>query len=216
MTVSKRVGPSRAPRPLSLVTRAGAGVPDDADVGRALIAGETWAQRETWQRMAPMVLSMAQRCLGSRSDAEDLTQEVFYRLFRKSDTLRDPHSLRSFVYSFAIRVLKSELRRRNVRAWLSFGSPEATVQAPAVAPDMELRDQLARFYRLLDRLGARDRLVFVLRRIEGMTAEEIAGHMSVSLSTVKRSIKYSEDAVSRWLQEDPRLKDLGMPEVVRP
>ena len=181
----------------------------------ALVAGQTWALNETWYRLAPMVLAMAQRCLGSRSEAEDVTQEVFYRVFRKAHTLREPDRLRSFVYSFAIRVLKSELRRRRVRAWLSFGLPE-TVEQAVDAPDVEHRDLLKRFYALLDRLTPRDRLVFVLRRIEGMTVEEIAERLVISVSTVKRSMNHSTEFLMRWVSTDPELSAVLTAEALAP
>ena len=59
-----------------------------------------------------------------RTEAEDVAQEVFLAVFRKAKTIRDPDSLRSFIYSFAVRVLKAELRRRKIRGWLPF-MPEA-------------------------------------------------------------------------------------------
>ena len=68
-----------------------------------------------------------QRALGSESEAEDVAQEVFHRVFAKARTLREPERLRSFVFSFAIRLLKTELRRRRTRAWLSFHRPETLV-----------------------------------------------------------------------------------------
>lgn len=208
------VASGRKPRPLSLVTNGTTRrAQSDVELARALQSGQAWAVSEVWHRLAPMVLAMSERCLGSRAEAEDVTQEVFYHVFRKANTLRDPESLRAFVYSFAIRILKSELRRRRVRAWLTFGDVPSSSH-PVAAPDVELRDLLARFYRLLDRLSARDRLVFVLRRIEGMTAEEIAAHMAISVSTVKRSMKYASQQLTRWVEADARLKELLTAEVI--
>jgi RNA polymerase sigma-70 factor (ECF subfamily) len=152
-----------------------------------------------------MVLTMAERCLGSKSEAEDIAQEAFYRVFRKAKTLRDPSRLRSFVYSFAIRTLKTELRRRKLRSWLSFDQPEALVDMGSRTLDMESRDLLRRFHALLDRLSPRDRLVFILRRMETMTVEEIATHTELSTSTVKRSLAHASQRLSQWIDADPGL-----------
>jgi RNA polymerase sigma-70 factor, ECF subfamily len=193
---------SRSPRLLSLVKGREA---SDADVAQALIDGDAWASAEAWYRMAPMVLALAERVLGSRSEAEDLTQDVFSRVFRKAMTLRDPDSLRSFVYSFAIRGLRTELRKRKLRTWL----PLDRVADPGdQSRDVESRDLLRRFHTLLDRLSPRDRLVFVLRRMESMTVEEIATHLSVSHSTVKRSLNYASERLTGWIGSDPGLLDL--------
>jgi RNA polymerase sigma factor (sigma-70 family) len=76
---------------------------------------------------------------------------------------------------------------------------------PQATPDVESRELLRKFYTLLDRLSARDRLVFILRRVESMTIEEIAATMDLSPSTVKRSMTHASRRLSRWVESDPRL-----------
>ncbi len=200
-------GYSRAP--LSLVVNASPRKASDAEVAQGLAAGDAWAVTEAWHRFAPMVMATAERALGSTSEAEDLAQEVFYRVFSSAKSLRDPGSLRSYVYSFAVRALKSQLRYRRVRAWLSFHGPETLVDLRHSSLDVESRELLAKFYALLDRLSARDRLVFILRRVEGLTVEEIAATMELSRSTVKRSMAHASSRLARWVSADPSLAVLA-------
>ena len=198
---------SRAP--LSLVPSPTRRAIGDAELALALGAGEPWAVGEVWQRYSAMVLTMAERALGSRSDAEDLAQEVFYRACLLASTLRDPNSLRSFIYSIAIRVLRNTLRYRRLRRWLSFSRPETLVDLRFTTFDIESRDLLRKFYALLDRLSARDRVVFVLRRVEAMTIEEIAALTELSESTVKRSLLRASAQLSSWVQAEPALAELA-------
>jgi len=171
-------------------------------LGEALRAGESWALAETWRRFAPLVFPLAARTLGSDAEGEDATQEVFYRLYQKARTLRDPSTLRSFVFSFAIRVLKTELRKRKARRWLHFYQPDELPEPAASTIDVEAKDLLQRFYRILNRLGARDRLVFTLRHVERMTVEEVALAMGLSPSTVKRSLTHATAKVGLWVEGD--------------
>ena len=184
----------------------------DADLAAGLVEGESWAIAETWHRFAPMVLMTAERSLGSRTEAEDIVQEVFCLVFRKAKTLREPDRLRSFIYSFAIRVLKTELRRRRVRGWFPFLKVEVHPEAVFRASDFESRELLAKLGALLDRLSSRDRLVFVLRRMESMTVHEIAATMEISVSTVKRSIAHASSRLSYWVGADPGLASLAKEE----
>lgn len=193
---------------LSLVVDADYRSVSDGDLARALIAGAAWATAETWNRFSPMVFMMAARTLGSESEAEDIVQEVFYRLFLRAKTLRDPDSLRSFVVSFAIRILKWELRRRRSRAWLSFQEPETFVDLASGTLDVESRDLLRRFYGHLNRLGSRDRLVFSLRFLESMTVDEVAQAMDLSMSTVKRSLDHASKKLTRWIGADAGMAGL--------
>src|SRR3569833_3905850 len=182
----------------------------DQEVARGRTAGEAWAAAEAGHRFAPMVLTVAERSLGSKSEAQDVAQEVFCRLYGKVNTLRDPAALRSFVFSFAVRVLKSELRRRKARAWLSFHRPEVLVDLGAGTLDLDIegRDVLRRFYALLDRLSAEDRLVFALRHLESMTVEEVAETMGLSVSTVKRRLAHGMKRFDRFLEREPELARL--------
>jgi RNA polymerase sigma-70 factor (ECF subfamily) len=197
--------PSRARAPLSLVTSPAWHGTTDAELAVGLGAGKPWAVTETWNRFAPMVLTLGERALGSRTEAEDVAQEVFHRVFRLAPTLREPGSLRSFVYSVAVRVLKSQLRHRRLRAWLIFQGPEVLAEVGHSPFDIESRDVLKKVYALLDRLSPRDRLVFVLRRVEAMTVEEIATTMDLSISTVKRSMARASSRLSRWVDAEPGL-----------
>jgi RNA polymerase sigma-70 factor, ECF subfamily len=201
----KLMSTRRTHLPVSLVVAPDRHDSSDAELGRALRAGSPWATTETWNRFAPGVIMFAKRALGSESEAQDVAQEVFQRVFAKAKTLRQPERLRSFVFSFAIRVLKTELRARKARAWLSFHRPETLVDLGGELTDMESRQALRRFYGLLDRLAPRHRLVFALRHLESMTLEEVAAHMELSLSTVKRLQERATSKLSMWIEADPGL-----------
>ena len=198
----------RSHAPLSLVVTHDRRAASDGDLARGMMVGDEWAVAETWRRFAPMVLRMAKRILGSQSEAEDVGQEVFYRVFRKVKLLREPDSLRSFVYACAIRALKTELRRKKLRGWLLFDKPEVLACLGSRTLDVESRDLLRKFHGLLERLTARDRLVFVMRRMESMTVEEIAASMDISESTVKRSMAHASSRLSHWISADPGLAGL--------
>jgi RNA polymerase sigma-70 factor (ECF subfamily) len=193
--------------PVSLVVAPDPRDSSDAELARALLAGNSWAIAQTWSRFGPSVIMFAKRALGSESEAEDIAQEVFCRVFAKSKTLREPERLRSFIFSFAIRVLRTELRRKRTRAWLSFHRSETLVDLGGELTDMESRDLLRRFYSLLDLLAPRHRLVFALRHLESMTVEEVAAHMDISVSTVKRLQDRATSKLSSWIEADPGLAE---------
>ena len=188
--------------PLCVVPAGQMADPSDAELAQALKSGERWAPAATWNRFAPVVYGIVRRALGSQTDAEDVTQEVFFHLFARIRTLRDPGSFRSFVVSFALRIVKWELRRRRARRWLLLSPSNLLPETPTFDCDPESREVLRRFYVVLDQLAARDRLVFALRFLESMTLDEIASTLEVSLSTVKRDLNRASARVSRWIAAD--------------
>lgn len=208
-------GSHAGPR-LALVERQTAGTPvrndaDDATLAVEALAGKRWAQREIWYRFAPMVHGLLRRSLSARRDHEDLVQEVFVRVFRRLHTLEKTTALRSFIYSFAVRVMSEEIRHFQVlqrtRTQLVLMA-ETGGSAPV---DYEARDTLLRIQHILDGMKDKHRAVFVLRHVEGMDLQEIAVGLDISLATVKRYLVKAMAAIERAAAHDETLRDrLGL------
>lgn len=181
---------------------------DDAALVHALVAGRPDAPAAAWNRYAPLVFGICSRALGSEAEAEDLTQDVFYRLFARIRTLRKPEALRSFITSFAIRTVKWELRRRRARRFLTLSLTGDLPETPRGFVSADNRYALRRFYHALDRLSARERLVLVLRHVEEMTLDEVAEAMGISLATVKRTLRRANGRASALVDSDAELKTL--------
>jgi RNA polymerase sigma-70 factor (ECF subfamily) len=182
----------------------------DLELAHALIAGQPDAAVLAWERYAPLVHRIVSRAIGPDAEVEDVTQEIFYRLFSRIGTLRKPEALRSFVISFAIRIVKWELRRRRARRWLTLSETGDVPEEQMTVMDAESRYALRRLYSLLDRLSTRERLVLILRHVEGMTLEEIAEAMELSLATVKRGLRRASLRVSQMVESgDPKRRPPG-------
>jgi RNA polymerase sigma-70 factor, ECF subfamily len=182
----------------------------DLELARALIDGTANAPEAAWERYSPLVHRIVSRAIGPDAEVEDVTQEIFYRLFSRIRTLRKPEALRSFVISFAIRIVKWELRRRRARRWLTLSETGDVPDEQLMVMDAENRYALRRLYGMLDRLSTRERLVLVLRHVEGMTLEEIAAAMELSLATVKRGLRRASARVSQMVDaDDPKRRPTG-------
>ncbi len=200
----------RSARPLRLVKASDdERRTSDAEMVRALRAGEAWAPRAIWDRYSEKVHRFLSRALGRPSvEVEDLTQEVFLRLFARAHIIREPGALREFAMSVAVRVLKWELRRRWVRRRVRLSETgELPEQVGGGDADEEAREALRRCYRILDKLGTRERTAFALRYFEEMTMEEVAERMEISLSTAKRLMTRSTTEVAAAIAVDADLSN---------
>ncbi len=180
---------------------------EDAELVYALKRGEQDAAEAIWDRYSPRVQKFLFRSLGPPDDdIEDLTQEVFLRIFTSSQAIREPGALKEFVMSVAVRVLQWELRRRWVRRWVRLADdgylPDVIAEG-FINP--EARQALQRCYDILNTLGVRERTAFALRFLEGMTLDEVAGRLEVSLSTAKRLVTRSSAMVSAAVGGDEDL-----------
>jgi len=175
----------------------------DRELVAALVQGDRQATVQAWREYAPRVFSIVERTMGLATDAEDITQDIFMRVFSRVHTLRDPEAFGSFVFSVALRVIKGHLRNRRVRKILHLADPVPDLPIPGL--DMDARRTLRRFYEILDTLPANERVVFALRHIEGMTMAEIAQFSGSSLSTSKRRLRRATERIIRKTEADPQL-----------
>lgn len=194
--------------PLRLVAPAEEAVRSDAELVAGLQANLPWARREIWERYSGKVRRYLAGALGRPTeDVEDLTQEVFLRLFVRRSAIRQPEALRQFTMAVAVRVLKWNLRSRWVRRKILLSDdgelPEVAVDR---LPEEETRDALRRCRRILDALSARERIAFTLRFVEEMTMEEVAATMDVSRSTAKRLCSSATAIVAERVGRDDDLR----------
>ncbi len=180
---------------------------DDAALVAAARSGAPRAAARVWDRYAALVRRLLRRTLGPSVDVEDALQDVFLRLFRDLDSLRDPAALRSFLIGITMHVATSELRRRRARRWLLL-SDDGTVPNTEVVSDehvLEQRQALHALYRVLDRVDTNRRLVFVLRYVEAMELAELSTVLGCSLATTKRRVADAAERVTRLASRDPHL-----------
>jgi RNA polymerase sigma-70 factor, ECF subfamily len=200
--------PDRSTPPLRLVS----GVAEDrrqvdAELVLALQQREPAAAEAIWERYSGRVHRFLSHALGGPSEeVEDLTQEVFLRIFTRARAINKPAALREFVMSVAVRVMQWELRRRWVRRRVRLSdSGELPDVIDGGGVDQEARQALARCYDILNALGVRERTAFALRYLEEMTMEEVAAHMKTSLSTAKRLVNRATASVSAEVGSDADL-----------
>jgi RNA polymerase sigma-70 factor, ECF subfamily len=180
--------------------------PTDAELVRALRADDPGAPAVLWARYSPLVGRVLAKALGPCFEIEDLTQEVFLRVFGRLPVLRDPSALRAFVLAVAMNVLKWELRRRWVGRKVRLSGTGALPDIETTSPDAEARQALRRCYRIFDSLPTKERMAFVLRYMEGMTIDEVAEALTVSVSTAKRWVNRGAAKVADEVTADPGLR----------
>jgi RNA polymerase sigma-70 factor (ECF subfamily) len=174
---------------------AGGAEADRADAVRAA-EGDTEAFERLYRRHVPHVVSLCRRMMGD-GDAEDVTQEVFVRAWRKLSQFRGDSAFGTWLYRLAVNVI---LGRRAVigsyRSRVSGGDP-AELPIAARRQTHELRIDLEVAIRQLPQ-GARD--VFVLHDIEGYTHEEIGEMLEVTAGTSKSQLHRARMALREYFQ----------------
>jgi RNA polymerase sigma-70 factor (ECF subfamily) len=179
---------------------------DEAKLARMVATGDPGAASALWKKYSRLVRGLLRRELGETADVEDLVQDAFVGLLRTLPGLREPDALRSFVVGTALRVARSELRRRRVRRCVSYAAGGRVPDSPHLGgSDPEARRALRRLDEVLGEVDERGRFAFVLRHLEGYELTEVAGSLDCSLATAKRVLARVEQRVTAMAKGDSLL-----------
>ncbi|MBS1809386.1 MAG: sigma-70 family RNA polymerase sigma factor [Acidobacteria bacterium] len=166
-----------------------------------LRAGEMEAFSELVSEYQPLVYSVTLRIVREAEEARDVTQETFLKIFRHFNHFRGDSSLKTWVCRIAVnQALNSQRwwKRRRREEMRSLDEPldderlslGATLASKSDSPEAEViaHERQHQLERALGELKKDFRIAVALRDIEGMSYEEIASILEVSVGTVKSRI----------------------------
>lgn len=152
----------------------------------------TWVA-PTWSELvrdhSDRVYRLAYRLTGNRHDAEDLTQDVFIRVFKSIHNYQ-PGTLEGWLHRITTNLFLDNARRKQrIRMDALSAAPEHLWGASASPQQLHDDGELdADIVAALDALTPEQRVAVVLCDIEGLTYEEIAAVLDVKLGTVRSRI----------------------------
>jgi RNA polymerase sigma-70 factor (ECF subfamily) len=189
------------PAPLSEATTL---EPRELALSERLRAGEMEAFAELVVEFQPLVYSVTLRIVRDAEEARDVTQETFLRIYRHFDRFRGEASLKTWVCRIAVnQALNSQRwwKRRRRAETCSLDEPlrqeeddplslGATLASSAESPEATTltHERQQQLERALGAVKKDFRIAVALRDIEGMSYEEIASILEISVGTVKSRI----------------------------
>jgi len=168
--------------------------PDDAGGERAPMTLPLEFDR-VFRLHAPYVGALVLKLIGRPGYVDDVVQDVFIQAHRGLARLRDPHLVRPWLRRITVRRARRWLRKRWVMRWFRERDVDAVPDLIDTSASPEDRAQVGRIYRRLESLPRDERLVWVLRLVEGETLESIAEMLGCSMSTVQRRLRAAQHAM---------------------
>jgi RNA polymerase sigma-70 factor (ECF subfamily) len=144
-----------------------------------------------YRMYAAKVGRWAARLGGPSIEVEDIVQEVFLVAKRRLVSFRTDGggSVTTWLFRATERIVKAARRKQRLRRL--FGAAPAddvaptAVAGPIPSDELERRQEIARVYRVLDRLPERQRRVLILFELEGLSTHEIAALIGARVGTVR-------------------------------
>jgi RNA polymerase sigma-70 factor (ECF subfamily) len=156
-----------------------------------------------------MVFNLAARLLGDAEEARDLSQEVFLQVFRTLGRFEGRSSLRTWIYRIVVNQCRNRQRwwrrRRRDRSLPLQDLTDAQEARLSEGPDreqgpqheLERRDRAREVQEALAGLSFDHRAILMLREVEGLSCEEVAGTLGLRAGTVKSRLARAREALRR-------------------
>ena len=170
------------------------GAVDDRELVRRAQGEDQEAFEELLRRHQHRVFAVAGGILRRREDVEDIAQQVFVKAYFSLKRFDQRAAFSTWLYKITVNECWDMLRKKKVRP-LVYESDLSEEQAKQViaaegknssGPDISERlEARERVERLMEGLDERDRLMLILKEVEGFAVEEIAEVLDLNANTVK-------------------------------
>ena len=167
--------------------------------------------KDIWQEVHRGLRTFIARRVANDAEVEDLLQEVFLRMHRRLESLKDPSRLVSWVFQITRHAIADHYRamerQREVPAGLAADmdaafptpSPSRTRQSPDSG---ELRQELAACLRpMVEQLSTHSREAITLVELDGLTQQAAAKRLGLSASGMKSRVQRGRRQLKRLLEE---------------
>lgn len=166
----------------------------EAILVRRAQAGDETAFREIVQRYQSKVFSIVHGIVRHRNDVEDISQQVFAKVYFSLKNFDFRSSLITWIYKITVNECFDYLRKKKVRKLVYESdmsedesrrvenSAPAVDRAPSADTTLARRDYIAK---LLERVSVEEKELLMLKEVEGHSVEELAGILGMNENTIK-------------------------------
>ena len=166
--------------------------------------GDMRAFEDIYRQSSGFVYSVALRVTRNRDDAQEVTQDVFIKIYKKLKSFRFQASFKTWLYRVTANTAINSYRKR-ARQMARSGDFDTAIKTEgvygAVESEVDQKDSQEQVDKLLKELNPDQRTCVVLRELEGLSYREIAKALRLNINTVRSRLKRARQALMKRGQE---------------
>jgi len=169
----------------------------DDDLMRRVATGDDDAFKALVYRYQRQILNLTFRYLGNRSEAEDLTQEVFFSVWKSARNYKPKAKFTTWLYRIAINLCINRQRSLRIRKWFTVSGSDPQAQESDEMPttnrevspatpekDLIQSELIQQVKKAISSLPSSQRLATILRIYDELSYKEISEILGCSVSAV--------------------------------
>ena len=169
--------------------------PTDEELIARFQDGDNYAFDQIVRRYKDQLLNFVYRFICDLTEAEDIVQETFFRVYRHKHYYKEVAKFSTWIYTIASNLAKTEIRRRRRRKFFSINDEtykerEMKISDKINDPEQNVNSTVTEnvIQKAINKLSPKFRQVIILRDIQGFSYEEISMIIHVPLGTVKSRV----------------------------
>ena len=161
----------------------------DKQLAGQIKKGQTHAFDQMFDRYSQQLYRFSKSLLKNHEDAEEVVQEVFFRIWKKRNELNERRSFRSFLFSIAYNLIVDQFRQRvKDQKYEQFLIKEAQQNYLNPENKLEYKELKKQVNKAITELPDQRKKIYQLSREEGLSYKEIAGRLHIKPKTVENHI----------------------------
>jgi len=167
-----------------------------------ITSGNDAAFRTLMERYQQQVFRTVMGFVHSKEDAEDITQEIFIRVYQSLNTFQGESELSTWLYRITVNMSLNFLRSNRKKRLMQSLEALFTLRSEDKTPleELESTERDRRIRQAIDSLPERQRLAFILSRYEELPQKKIAAVMNRSEGTVEQLLQRAKENLRKKLK----------------
>ncbi len=173
----------------------------DTDLIKAVARGNREAFAQLYGSYSDKVYNTALSYAKSVEDAEEITQDVFLKVFKNADRFKAMSSVSTWIYRITVNTAINHLKRKKRFSFIQFGREAETPEFEHPAVKLENRENAKALLQVIGSLPYNQRTAFILSYIEELPRQQVADVMELSLKAVESLLQRAKQSLRKKLEE---------------
>lgn len=174
---------------------------DHHQIIRSIAGGDLGAFRELYGLYCDKVYNTAISYTQNAPDAEEVTQDVFTNIFLNASKFKGQAALSTWIYRITVNTSLNHIKSKKRFSFLTFGSPsmdEPDFDHPGIL--LEKKEHARTLFKVINSLPANQKTAFILSFVEGLSRQEVADIMEMSLKAIESLLQRAKNNLREKLE----------------
>ncbi len=166
--------------------------PDDRTLVQLLQKGNVAAFDSLFEVYSPKLYGFALKYFKNETDAEELVQEVFIKVWENRRTLKSELSFKSYLFTIALNKIRKYFNKKATSLrYLESLQNDPEIMENQIMNENDYESALDQINHIIEQLPPRRREIFMKSKLEGKSSKEIAAELNISAGTVDNQVSES-------------------------